>query len=89
MSIAAIYLLCGSPAALGRKPAGIVRLGLGLRTVPLTTFNIIFTVLIIAGFIILVLLWKRQKGIDTDAREEYERLKEEAQKADVSDAAAN
>lgn len=89
VSMGAVYLLCGSPAALGRKPAGIVRLGLGLRTVPLTTFNTIFTVFIIAGFIIILLLWKRQKGIDAAAHEEYERLKEEAQKADAPAAAAN
>ncbi len=78
-SMAAIYLLCGTAAALGRKPAGIVRMGLGLRTVPLTTFNIIFSVFIIAGFIIIVLLWKRQKGIDAASLEEYERMKAEAQ----------
>ena len=89
VSMGAVYLLCGSPAALGRKPAGIVRLGLGLRTVPLTTFNTIFTVFIIAGFIIILLLWKRQKGIDAAAYEEFERLKEEAQKADAPAAAAN
>ena len=73
VSMAAIYLLCGSPAALGRKPAGIVRMGLGLRTVPLTTFNIIFIVFIAAGFIIVALLWKRQKDIDAASLEEYER----------------
>ena len=77
-SLAGIYLLCGSPAAFGRKPAGIVRMGLGLRTVSMTTFNIIFAAFIIFGFIILALFWKRQKGIDAAAREEYERLKAEA-----------
>ena len=77
-SLAGIYLLCGSPAAFGRKPAGIVRMGLGLRTVSMTTFNIIFAAFIVFGFIILALLWKRQKGIDAASREEYERLKAEA-----------
>lgn len=84
VSLAAVYLLCGSPAAFGRKPAGIVRMGLGLRTIPLTTFNIIFAVFIAAGFIITVLLWKRQKGVNAAALEEYERLKEEAKKPDES-----
>ena len=79
-SLAGTYLLCGSPAAFGRKPAGIVRMGLGLRTVPLTTFDIIFTAFIVAGFVIVALLWKRQKGIDSTAREEYERMKAENQK---------
>ena len=87
-SIGAIYLLCGSPAAFGRKPAGIVRLGLGLRTVPLSTFNIIFIAFLIAGYIIVVLLWKRQKGIDAASREEYERLRQEAQKKKDSEPAA-
>lgn len=77
VSLVCIYLLCGTPAALGRKPAGIIRMGLGLRTVPLTTFNIIFIVFIVAGFIIAALLWKRQKGIDKVALEEYERMKAE------------
>jgi uncharacterized membrane protein YdjX (TVP38/TMEM64 family) len=81
VSMAAIYLLCGSPAALGRKPAGIVRMGLGLRTVPLTTFNIIFAALIVIGFIIIALLWKRQKGIDAASREEFERKKAEQDSA--------
>ena len=84
-SMGAVYLLCGSQAALGRKPAGIVRMGLGLRTVPLTTFNIIFVIFIAAGFIIIVLLWKRQKGIDAVSLEEYERLKAESES--VKDAA--
>ena len=78
ISMAAVYLLCGSPAALGRKPAGIVRMGLGLRTVPMSAFNIAFCVFIVIGFIIIALLWKRQKGIDEAAREEYERMKTEA-----------
>jgi membrane protein DedA with SNARE-associated domain len=81
VSMAAIYLLCGSPAALGRKPAGIVRMGLGLRTVPLTTFNIIFAAFIVIGFIIIALLWKRQKGIDAASREEFERKKAEQDSA--------
>ena len=79
ISLAAIYLLCGSPAALGRKPAGIVRMGLGLRTVSMNTFNIIFVAFIVVGFIILSLLWKRQNRIDMAAKEEYEKLKAEAQ----------
>jgi uncharacterized membrane protein YdjX (TVP38/TMEM64 family) len=89
VSLACIYLLCGTPAALGRKPAGIVRMGLGLRTVPLTTFNIIFIVFIVAGFIIAALLWKRQKGIDKAALEAYERMKAEksAEASQTSDAA--
>ena len=80
VSIAAVYMLCGSPAALGRKPAGIVRMGLGLRTIPLTTFNIIFIAFIVIGFIIAALLWKRQRGVDAAAKEEYEKKKAEAQK---------
>ncbi len=87
ISLAAVYMLCGSPAALGRKPAGIVRMGLGLRTVSMTTFNIIFAAFIIIGFIIVVLLWKRQKGIDAASIEEYERMKAEAQSAKEAETA--
>jgi|GEM_PF-518301 len=77
ISLAVTVYLCGSAGALGRKPAGIVRMGLGLRTVPFRTFNIIFTAFIVVGLITIVLLWKRQKGIDQAAHEEYEKLKAE------------
>ena len=66
VSIAAVFFLCGSAAALGRKPAGIVRMGLGLRTVPFSTFNTVFTIFTIAGFIAIVLLWKRQQRLHPD-----------------------
>lgn len=78
-SSAAIYLLCGTAGALGRKPAGIVRMGLGLRTVPFSTFNIIFIAFIVIGFLLIVLLWKRQKRVDSAAKAEYEKLKAETQ----------
>ena len=78
VSLALIYILCGSPATLGRKPAGIVRMGLGLRTVPLTTFNIIFAVFIVLGFILIVLLWKRQKGVEAASLADYEKRKAES-----------
>ena len=81
VSIAAMYFLCGSPAALARKPAGILRMGIGLRTIPLSTFNMIFIIALIVGFIIIVLLWKRQKGIDEAYNAELERLRTEAQTA--------
>ena len=81
VSLAIIYFLCGSPAALARKPAGILRMGIGLRTVPLSTFNLIFIIALIVGFIILMLLWKRQKGINEAYSAELERLKAEAQTA--------
>lgn len=70
-----IYYLCGS--AIVRKPAGILRMGLGLRTVPFSTFNIAFICFLVIGFIILVLLWKRQRGVNARALVEYERLKAE------------
>lgn len=79
-----IYLICGS--AIARKPAGILRMGIGLRTVPLGTFNIAFIAFLVIGFIILCLLWKRQKGINAAAITEYERLK--AEKAATVEAAA-
>lgn len=88
ISLAGIYLLCGSTAAFGRKPAGIVRMGLGLRTIPLTTFNIIFAAFIVLGFIIIALLWNRQKKIDAASREEYEKKKAEFASAKDSDSAA-
>jgi len=71
--LAVIYWICGP--AIVRKPAGILRMGLGLRTIPLGTFNMIFTGFLVIGFIIICLLWKRQKGIDKAAMEEYEQLK--------------
>ena len=76
-SLGIMYFLCGSMAAFGRKPSGIFRMGIGLRTVPLTTFNIIFTVVLILGFVIIVLLWKKQRVVDALAMAEYEKQKEE------------
>ena len=71
--LGAVYWICGP--AIVRKPAGILRMGLGLRTIPLGTFNMIFIGFLVIGFIIICLLWKRQKGIDEAAAEEYERMK--------------
>ena len=73
VSVGVIYLLCGP--AIVRKPAGILRMGLGLRTVPFSTFNMIFIGFLVVGFIIVCLLWNRQKKVDELAREEYEALK--------------
>lgn len=73
VSMGVIYLLCGP--AIVRKPAGILRMGLGLRTVPFSTFNIIFIGFLVIGFIIVCLLWKRQNKVDAGAKEEYEALK--------------
>lgn len=56
-------------------------MGLGLGTVPFRTFNIIFIAFIVLGLILVVLLWKRQKGIDADALEEYERKKADTKPA--------
>lgn len=74
--IGVIYFLCGS--AIVRKPAGILRMGLGLRTVSLTTFNIIFVAFIVIGYILILLLWKRQRRIDAVHTAKLNRLKEEA-----------
>ena len=71
-SLGVLYVLCGS--AIARKPAGILRMGLGLRTVPFSTFNMIFIGFIVIGFIIVCLLWTRQKKIDADAKAEYDAL---------------
>lgn len=73
--LGAAYLICGP--AIVRKPAGILRMGLGLRTVSLGTFNMIFIWFIVIGFIIICLLWKRQKEVDEEALEEYEQKKAE------------
>ncbi len=70
-----IYFLCGP--AIVRKPAGILRMGVGLRTVPLTTFNIIYIAFLLAGFVIICLLWKRQKRVDSEAAADYDKLKAE------------
>ena len=82
-----IYFICGSVGAFKRLPAGIVRMGIGLRTVSLSTFNMIFTIGLILGLIIIILLWRRQKGVDAAAREAYEKLK--ADKAAGGDATGN
>lgn len=73
VSLALIWLICGS--AILRKPAGLIRLGLGLRTVPLGVFNVFFLVFIIAGFLCIWLLWNRQDKIDAEALAEFEKLK--------------
>ena len=83
ISLGIIYFLCGS--AIVRKPAGIFRMGLGLRT-PFPTLNIIFIAFLVVGFILICLLCKRQKGVDAAALEEYEKLK--AEKALAAAAAA-
>lgn len=73
VSTAVIYKLCGS--AIVRKPAGIFRMGIGLRTVPLDTINIIFLAFMVLGFIAICLLWRRQRIINKTALAEYEQLK--------------
>lgn len=84
--LGAIYLLCGS--AILRKPAGIFRMGIGMRTLPLDTINIAFAVFLVIGFVIVCLLWKRQKGIDAAAREEFERKKAEKEAESTAETAA-
>lgn len=73
VSIGIIYFLCGP--AIVRKPAGIFRMGIGLRTLPLDTLNIIFIAFIVIGFIITCLLCRRQKGINAAALAEFEKTK--------------
>ncbi len=60
-SLALIRLICGS--AVTRKPAGIIRMGIGIRTVPFSTINLILIALLIIGFAVVILLWRRQRGI--------------------------
>ena len=73
VSIGIIYFLCGP--AIVRKPAGIFRMGIGLRTLPFDTLNIIFIAFIVIGFIITCLLCRRQKGINAAALAEFEKSK--------------
>ena len=87
VSLGIIYLLCRP--AIVRKPAGILRMGLGLRKVPFSTFNMIFIGFLVIGFIIVCLLWKRQKKIDADALAEYEALKAKTGTAGGEEPAAN
>ncbi len=68
-----IYYICGP--AIVRKPAGILRMGIGLRTVPFSTFNIGFICFIVIGYLVVFLLWKRQKGVDLRALTAFEELK--------------
>ena len=88
ISLILMYFICGSKAAFGRMPAGIFRMGIGLRTVPLTTFNIIFTVVLILGYIIIILLWKRQRVTDALSRAEYEEKKAKAEAEAIEKAKA-
>ena len=73
VSIGIIYFLCGP--AIVRKPAGIFRMGIGVRTLPFDTLNIIFIAFIVIGFIITCLLCRRQKGINAAALAEFEKTK--------------
>ena len=73
VSIGIIYFLCGP--AIVRKPAGIFRMGIGVRTLPFDTLNIIFIAFIVIGFIITCLLCRRQKGINAAALAEFEKSK--------------
>lgn len=71
--LAVIYFMCGR--AVVRKPAGILRMGIGTRTIPLGTINIAMIAFLVIGFVIACLLWKRQKCVDEAAAAEYEKLK--------------
>ncbi len=68
-----IWLICGD--ALSRKPAGIIRMGIGVRTVPFATINYILIALLVLGFVLSVLLWKRQGRIQA----EYEKALTDAE----------
>jgi hypothetical protein len=43
--------------------------------VPFSTFNIAFICFIVIGYLVVLLLWKRQKGVDLRALTAYEELK--------------
>ncbi|MBE6041558.1 MAG: TVP38/TMEM64 family protein, partial [Clostridiales bacterium] len=86
-SLGIMYFLCGP--AIVRKPAGILRMGIGMRTLSFTFINGVFIGFIVVGFIIICLLWKRQKGVDAAAKEEYDRLKAEKEREKIGSPVAD
>ncbi|MBQ3291993.1 MAG: TVP38/TMEM64 family protein [Mogibacterium sp.] len=78
-AVAVMYLICGP--AITRMPAGLFRMGIGIRSLSFGAINLGFAIFIVLGFLIVCLLWKRQKGVDAAAAEELERLKAEAAKS--------
>ena len=78
-AVAVMYLICGS--AIIRMPAGLFRMGIGIRSLSFGVINLGFGIFLVRGFLIVCLLWKRQKGVDAAAAEELERLKAEAAKS--------
>ncbi len=58
VSLLLIYIACTD--GILRLPAGLIRMAIGVRTISLSTINVIMLVWLIAGFGISVLLWKRQ-----------------------------
>lgn len=56
VSLALMFVVYGS--AITTRPAGYIRMGIGIRTVPLGTINIIIVAFLVVGFIISVLMWR-------------------------------
>lgn len=53
--VVGILIITGS--AISRKPAGLVRMGLCMSSVPLSTFNIIIIAFVVIGFLLSIGLW--------------------------------
>lgn len=71
-----MYVMCGS--AIARMPAGLFRMGIGIRSLSFSTINLGFAIFTAVGFLIVCLLWMRQRKIDAAAAVEFERLQAEA-----------
>lgn len=56
VSAAALFVCYGS--AIATRPAGYIRMGIGIRTIPLDTINLIMIAFLVVGFIISVLMWR-------------------------------
>lgn len=78
VSLALIALICGDGFL--RLPAGLIRMAIGIRLIPLSTINLIMLIWLVVGFALAVLLWKGQ-----DKKTEAWKAEIEAKKAEAQD----
>lgn len=60
VSLVALFFVYGS--AISVRPAGYIRMGIGIRTIPLGTINMVMIGFLVIGFLVCVLMWKRHNA---------------------------
>lgn len=75
-SIVLLFIACGD--GIMRLPAGLIRMAIGVRMMPLSDINLGFEIWLVAGFAITFILWKRQQKIIANWKSEIEAANKEA-----------